>query len=149
MLRFVEVNVGKGQWYSQMLTPDGFRQFVAAALAGERHKKAWIGTVTPSMAASIRGLCGKTVSKIMVESDAVWHSCKKSAHNLEPDDIFHLVEVINTADNIQKSGKGSQNNEVLKFSKDINGLITFVEEVRVNFDGWLALVTCYRQKKVR
>ena len=85
----------------------------------------------------------------MVESDAVWHSYKKSAHNLEPDDIFHLVEVVNTADDIEKSEKGSQNNEVLKFSKEINGLLTFVEEVRVNFDGWLALVTCYRQKKVR
>jgi hypothetical protein len=145
----VEVNTGREQWYSRMLSSDEFRQFVTNVLAGERHRKAWIGMVTPQTAARIRVLCGKTVSKIMIESDAVWHSCKKSAHNLEPDDIFHIVDVINTAEDIQKSEKGNQNNEVLKFNKDIDGIITFVEEVRINYEGWLALVTCYRQKKVR
>jgi hypothetical protein len=132
-----------------MLTPDEFRQFAVAALAGERHGKAWIGVVEPQAVARIQAVCGKTVSKIMVESDSIWHSYKKLAHNLEPDDIFRIVEVINTATDIQPAEKKNQNNEVIKFSKDIDGLITFVEEIRINFDGWLALVTCYRLKKIR
>jgi hypothetical protein len=146
MLIFVEVKKsGKPQWYSHMLTPDEFKLFAASALAGERHKKAWIGVVKPSAAGRIQAVCGKTVSKIMVESDTVWHSYKKRGHNLQPDDIFHITTVINAADSITKSSYGHQNNEVLLFSKDISGNLTFVVEVRVNFGGWLSLVTCYRQ----
>jgi hypothetical protein len=108
MLVFVEAESNAPPWYSRMLTPDEFRHFVTEALAGERHKKAWIGAVKPDAAGRIRAVCGKTVSKIMVESDTIWHSYK-----------------------------------------DINGVLIFAEEVRVNFGGWLTLVTCYRQKKAK
>jgi hypothetical protein len=147
MLAFVKTENNAERWYSRMLSPDEFRQFAAAALAGERHQKAWIGVVSPVAADRIRTVSGKAVSKIMIESDSIWHSCKKSVHNLQPDDIFHIVDVINTAGHIQRSGKQHQNNEVLEFHKDVNGIITFVAEVRAHFDGWLALITCYRQKK--
>jgi hypothetical protein len=136
-------------WYSRILTPDEFRQLVAGALAGERHKKAWIGMIEPSAADRIRALCGKSVTKIMVESDSIWHSYKKGQHNLHFEDIFCVTDVINTASFMERSAEGNQNNEVIKFRKDSNGLITFVMEIRVKYEGWLALVTCYRLKKVR
>jgi hypothetical protein len=71
-----------------MLTLGEFRQLVADALAGERRKKAWIGMIEPPAADRIRALCGKNATKIMVESDSIWHSYKKSQHNLQFEDIF-------------------------------------------------------------
>jgi hypothetical protein len=38
-------------------------------------------------------------------------------------------------------------NEVITFTKDINGEILFAVEVRVNHGGWLSLITCYRLQK--
>jgi hypothetical protein len=86
---------------------------------------------------------------VLVPGTVALPSYKETSHNLLPDDIFSLADVVNTATAIQKSEKQHQNNEVLEFSKEISGMITFVLEVRVNFSGWLTLVTCYRQKKVR
>jgi hypothetical protein len=50
---------------------------------------------------------------------------------------------------IRLSGKKHLSNEVITFTKDINGKILFAVEVRVNHGGWLSLVTCYRLHKKR
>jgi len=83
----------------------------------------------------------------MLESEAVRHSFNKASHNLKNDDLLKIVEVVNTATDIKLSDTTHQNNECLEFTKDIGGNITFVVEVRVKYGGWLALATCYRQKK--
>ena len=62
-------------------------------------------------------------------------------------DLSACEVIIYTATDIELSTEKNQNNQVLYFRKDINGVITFVEEVRARHDGWLALVTCYRQRK--
>ena len=69
------------------------------------------------------------------------------APNLRDDDLLNLAEAINTATDIKMSDKKHQNNDCIELSKDIDGKISFVVEVRIHFGGWLALVTCYRQKK--
>jgi len=85
----------------------------------------------------------------MLESGAIRHSYSKEYHLLEKDDIFHYVDVVNTADDIRLSGKKHLNNDVITFTKDINGQILFAAEVRVNHGGWLSLITCYRLHKKR
>jgi hypothetical protein len=90
---------------------------------------------------------GKKVSKIMLESGAIRHSYKKINHNLKNDDLLHIVNVINTATDIKISEESHQNNKCLEISKDIDGKITFVMEVRIHYGGWLSLVTCYRKNR--
>jgi len=85
----------------------------------------------------------------MLESGAVRHSYNKAYHLLGKDDIFHFVDVVNTAIDIQLSGKKHLNNDVITLKKDINGKILFAVEVRLNHGGWLSLVTCYRLHKER
>jgi hypothetical protein len=83
----------------------------------------------------------------MLESEGIRHSLNKASHNLKEGDLPLIIDVVNTASNIRLSDITHQNNKCLEFSKDIDGEITFVAEVRIHYGGWLALVTCYRQKK--
>ena len=85
----------------------------------------------------------------MLESGAVRHSYSKDYHFLENEDILHYVDVVNTSADIKPSGKKHLNNEVIIFTKDINGKILFAVEVRVKHGGWLSLITCYRLNKKR
>ena len=80
----------------------------------------------------------------MLESEGIRHSFKKAGHKLKDDDLFHIVDAINTATDIMLSNTTHQNNECLEMCKNIGGNITFVMEVRIHYGGWLALVTCYR-----
>ena len=143
MLVFVEA----GNWHSHLLSDGEFKQFVMESLASRDNRKAFVGYVMPEAANRIKKVCGISVTKIMTDSGAIRHAYTRKHHNLERDDIFHIADVINTATDIELSTEKNQNNQVLYFRKDINGVITFVEEVRARHDGWLALVTCYRQRK--
>jgi hypothetical protein len=135
------------KWYSHQLSTDELKQFVEEAKKGKDNNKALIGTVTREIAGKIKDLCGKDVKAIILESSSVRHAHSKKNHNLEDDDLLHIVSVINNPTDIELSDKSHQDNVVLTFKKDINGEIDFVEEVRAKHNGQLALVTCYRPKK--
>jgi hypothetical protein len=144
-----ESMAGKESWYLHQLTHDELKVFVKESRTGKTNDKAFIGAVTPAAAQRIEAVCGKKVVKIMLESGAIRHSYSKEYHLLEKDDIFHYVDVVNTATDIQLSDKKHLNNDVITLRKDINGQILFAVEVRVNHGGWLSLVTCYRLHKKR
>jgi hypothetical protein len=74
------------------------------------------------------------------------HTQKRTKKPLDGD-LLRLVNIINIATDIKNSRIHHQNNECLEITHNIDGNITFVVEVRVKFGGWLALVTCYRQKR--
>ena len=145
--RVEDMSQKAGKWYSHQLTLDELKKFVEEAKNGKENKKAFIGVVTPEAAKRIEGICGKRVANIMLESEGVRHSYRRADHNLQDDDLLHLADAINTATDIRLSDSTHQNNECLEISKNINGKITFVAEVRINYGGWLALVTCYRHTK--
>jgi len=141
--------VEKEPWYKHLLTQDQLKFFIEEARIGKSNKKAFIGTVTPDATQRIEAVCGKKVKYIMLESGAIRHSYSKDYHLLEKDDIFHYVDVVNTATDIQFSGRKHLSNDVITFTKDINGKILFAVEVQVKHDGWLSLITCYRLHKKR
>jgi hypothetical protein len=134
-------------WYSRQITPHELKQFIDEAKSGKDNKKAFIGKVKPDAAKRIKEVCGKDVSNIMLESEGVRHSYKRTDHNLRDDDLLHIVDIINTATDITLSVTTHQNNECIEISKDIGEKITLVMEFRIHYGGWLALVTCYRHKK--
>ena len=135
------------KWYKHMLTQEQLKIFIKEAKTGKSNDKAFIGVIEPNTSKIIETVCGKKAGKIMLESEGIRHSYKKANHNLDDDDLLHIVDVINTATDIKTSNKTHQNNVCLKISKDINGKLTFVMEVRIHYGGWLTLVTCYRKKK--
>jgi hypothetical protein len=141
--------VKKEPWYLHQLTQDELKVFVEEARTEKSNDIAFIGIVAPDAAQRIESACGEKVGKIMLESGAVRHSYSKDCHLLENDDIFHYVDVVNTATDIRTSGKKHLNNNVITFTKDINGNILFAAELRIRHGGWLSLVTCYRLHKKR
>jgi len=137
----------KEKWYKRQLTQDELKVFIEEARTGKNNNQAFVGIVETSAAQRIEAVCGKKVNKIMIESGAIRHSYKKVNHNLNNDDLLHIVDAINTATDIKFSATKHQNNECLEICKNIDGNITFVMEVRIHYDGWLSLVTCYRQNR--
>ena len=137
----------KEKWYKTQLTQDELKVFIEEARTGKNNNQAFIGIVETDAAQRIEAVCGKKADKIMIESGAIRHSYKKVNHNLNNDDLLHIVDAINTATDIKISIKKHQNNECLEICKDIDGKITFIMEVRIHYGGWLALVTCYRQNR--
>jgi len=141
--------VKKEPWYLHQLTQDQLKLFIEEARTGKTNDKAFIETVVPAAAQRIEAVCGEKVVKIMLESGAIRHSYSKEYHLLEKDDILLYADVVNTATDICLSDKKHLNNNVITFTKDINGQILFATEVRVKHGGWLSLVTCYRLYKKR
>jgi hypothetical protein len=137
----------KEPWYSHQLTQDELKVFVEEARIGKSNSNVFVGTVTPAAAKRIEAVCNKKVEKIMLESGAVRHAYKKVNHNLKDDDLLQIVEIINTATDIQVSNIKHQNNECLEISYNLDGKIILILEVRIHYGGWLSLVTCYRTKK--
>jgi hypothetical protein len=138
----------KKEWVFHQLSREEYTAFVERAKAGEKHAKAFVGTIEPTAAKKIAEICGKTVSRVMVDSDAVWHAWKKKHHNLLDDDFLHFLDAVNAADSMEVSTKMHQDNQVLLFKKDINGIIVFLAEVREK-NNWLAFMDCWRLKKQR
>ena len=151
-----KVDNGKGQaaekWFSHQLTAEEFRNFVDEAQNSQDNsqiRQAFIGVVAPDAAERVKAVSGKTVSKIMIDNGQIRHDYKKASHNLEPDDVFHIIDVINTATNITLSEKEFLESPALIFEKDLGGNVTFLVQVRSAFGGWLAFADCWRQKKKR
>jgi hypothetical protein len=145
----VEAPAGKKDtnWYTHQLTTEELKEFIVEAKKGKENKNAFIGIVKTEAAQQIKAICGKVISKIMLESGAVRHSLGKIHHNLEEDDLLYAVEVINNPISIEVSPTKHRDSEVLSFKGNVNGEIYFLEAVRPKHKGWLSLVTCYRPKK--
>jgi hypothetical protein len=139
-------------WHTHQLSFEEFKRFVGEAKEGSDNaaiKRAYIGNIDIEASKRIKAVCGKTMTKIMVDNGQIRHAYKKSSHNLEPDDIFHIIDVINTATDIKLSDKEFLHNPALIFQKDISGKITFLVQVRTEHDGWLAFADCWRKNKKR
>jgi putative MATE family efflux protein len=112
------------------------------------YKRIVIGYVHPSAQKRIEELCHAKVSEIDIDNSGIVHAVTKVHHNLSPDDLLDAVDVINTATDISLSGKKHKDNDVLVFSKDIDGEITFLTEVHVTND-YLMIFDAWRKKKAR
>jgi hypothetical protein len=85
---------------------------------------------------------------ITTDTSGIIHAMEKKEHNLEPDDLLHAVDVINTAEDVTLSPKKHQNNKVLVFKKDINGELTILAEIRSKY-GHLTVFDAWRKEKAR
>ncbi|GHV75004.1 hypothetical protein AGMMS49940_23060 [Spirochaetia bacterium] len=140
------------RWFERLLAQSEFEKFVNDAknsLDNAAIKRAYIGDITPDASHRIERVSGKNMRKIMIDNGQIRHAYRKASHNIEPGDIFHIREVINTATDISMSEKEFLHSPALIFKKDLDGEITFLVQVRAEHGGWLAFADCWRQKKVR
>jgi len=124
-------------------------QFAQEAIKnkGYPHKEVYIDRVAEEAKDRLNKKFGIDVDDIVTDTGSVWHAYKKSAHNLEKDDIIHAVEVINTSTDIEPSGE-HQNNPTFIFKKDIDGEISFLVEARIK-NKKLLVANFWRKKKKR
>ena len=140
------------KWFTHQLSAEEFKKFVDEAKNSPDNakiKQAYIGDVSTVVAPRIEAATGKSMTRIMIDNGQIRHAYKKISHNLEADDIFHILDVINNPDNITPSDREFLHSPALIFEKDIGGNITFLVQVRVEHGGWLAFADCWRKNKKR
>jgi len=112
------------------------------------YKRIQIGKISDEAQKRIESVCGVKIPEIDIDNSGIIHAIKKAEHNLQPDDLLNVVDVINTAADITISKKKHKSNDVLVFKKDIDGEITFLAEVHEK-NGYLLVFNAWRLKKAR
>jgi transcription elongation factor len=112
------------------------------------YKRIHIGNINDEAQKRIENICGVKISEIDIDNSGIIHAIKKAEHNLQPDDLLNVVDVINTATDISISKKKHKTNDVLVFKEDIDGEITFLVEIHEKND-YLLVFNAWRQKKAR
>ena len=111
-------------------------------------KRVMIGTINENAQKRIEAKCGEKANEIDIDNNGVVHALTQLHHNLEPEDLFLAVYVINTTTDIELSNEKHKDCKVLIFRKYIDGEITFLTEVHVK-KGYLLVFDVWRQKKAR
>ena len=111
-------------------------------------KRVMIGTINADAQKRIEAKCGEKANEIDIDNNGIVHALTQLHHNLEPEDLFLAVDVINTTTDIELSDEKHKDCDVLVFQKDIDGDITFLTEVHVK-KGYLLIFDAWRQKKAR
>jgi len=126
------------------------QDFIKESLKDRKAPHKWIriGAISSDAQKRIKQKCGAYVSEIHIDNSGIIHATGKPHHNLEPDDLLHAVDIINTTNDISLSEKKHKSNDVLIFKQEINGDITFLTEVHVK-NGYLLVFNAWRQKKAR
>jgi hypothetical protein len=110
-----------------------------------RHKIIKIGDISDPAQKRIKDKFGFSVKFIKTDNYGMIHAKRKVTHNLEPDDLLHAVDVINTSQNIALSSEPHQDHNVLIFKKDIGGELTFLAEFYPKYET-LVIFNAWRQK---
>jgi hypothetical protein len=112
------------------------------------YRRLKIGLVSENTKKLLDNKFGFDIQDIDIDKDGVIHAMDKPTHNLEPDDLLHAADVINTSQDITLSPEKHQNNQVLIFKKDIDGELTVLVEFRKK-NGYLLVFDAWRKQKAR
>ena len=149
--RTVYIKMGiKSNTDRKVMTQVELQNFTDETIKDKKAPYKWIkiGNVCNDAQKRIEQKCGVKISGIHMDNSGVIHALTQSHHNLEPNDLLHAVDVINSTTDIELSQKQHLSNNVLIFKKDIDGEIIFLTEVHVKND-YLLVFDAWRQKKAR
>ncbi|WP_024469291.1 phage portal protein [Treponema pedis] len=145
--RFTDKGEAPKKWYEKPpATKEEIIEFATRALDKNVNERLFIGYINKETQKRIKEITGLEAKTIILDSNSVRHALNKETHNITIEDLQYMKEVIDTFSSIKLSDRKHYHNSVIEFQKDIDGEITFVEELRAN-RGQLELVTCYRKKK--
>jgi len=131
-------------------TQEEFQNFIKQSLENRDgiNRKIKIGETTKDARKRIKKIYGKSISNIGIDNNGIVHAHEEKHHNLETDDLFHVVDIINSALDISVSDTKHQDCDVLEFKKDINGNIKILAEIH-NSKNYLMIFNAMRKKKAQ
>ena len=133
----------------KVLNKKELHNFINYHKTSKENVRVSLGTISDDAKNRIKKATGLDVDRVILDSDSIRHSFDNSDHNLEPDDLDDMKEVIDTTTDISLSSKKNNNgNPVIIFKKmEPNGVI-LCEEYRAGKKE-LELQTAYRMKRNR
>ena len=133
----------------RVLTKQETHDFIEKHKTSKINERVSLGNVSDETKKRIQDATGIEVERVILDSDSVRHAYDKPAHNLEPNDLDDMKDVIDTTTDISlSSDKNPQGNPIIIFKKqEANGVI-LCEEYRAGKKE-LELQTAYRIKKNR
>ena len=141
-------NTSKTKGRLQVLNKAELHDFIEKHKTSTENVRVSLGKISSKAQQRIKEKTGLVVNRVILDSDSIRHAYSKAAHNLEPNDLDNMVDVINTTNDITVSSKKYNNNTAIIFKEEIENGVFFVEEFRAGKNE-LELVTAYRQKKNR
>ena len=133
----------------RVLTKQETHDFIEKHKTSEINEKVSLGNVSDETKKRIQDATGIEVERVILDSDSVRHAYDKPAHNLEPNDLDNMKEIIETTTDISLSPeKTKQGTPVIIFKKQEPNGVILCEEYRAGKKE-LELQTAYRVKKNR
>jgi putative aminopeptidase FrvX len=76
--------------------------FINESLKDRKAPHKWMrtGTIGTDAQKRIEQKCGVNVAEIHIDNSGIIHAMSKHQHNLDPDDLLHAVDVINTTNDL-------------------------------------------------
>ncbi|MGP1491474.1 MAG: hypothetical protein ACTTI6_10515 [Treponema sp.] len=141
-------NISKKKGRLPVLNKAELHDFIEKHKTSTENVRVSLGEISSKAQQRIKEKTGLVVNRVILDSDSIRHAYGKEAHNLEPNDLDNMFDVINTTNDITVSSKKYNNNTAIIFKEEIENGVFFVEEFRAGKNE-LELVTAYRQKKNR
>lgn len=145
-------NIGNGKNKKgalRVLTKQETHDFIEKHKTSKINERVSLGEISNVARNRIKNATGLDVFRVILDSDSIRHAYEKKEHNLEPNDLDDMKDVIDTTTDISlSSDKKPQGNPIIIFKKqEANGVI-LCEEYRAGKKE-LELQTAYRIKKNR
>lgn len=133
----------------RVLTGQETHDFIEKHKTSKINERVSLGEISNVARNRIKNATGLDVFRVILDSDSIRHAYAKKEHNLEPNDLDDMKDVIDTTTDISlSSDKNPQGNPIIIFKKqEANGVI-LCEEYRAGKKE-LELQTAYRIKKNR
>ena len=119
--------------------------FIQRHKTSKDNERISLGRIIQSAKERILRMTGLEIERVILDSDSIRHAYSKSEHNLLPDDLDDMKEVIETTTDIKLSPKrNATGNPVVIFKKQEPNGVILCEEYRAGKKE-LELQTAYRQ----
>lgn len=119
--------------------------FIQRHKTSKDNERISLGRISQSAKERILRMTGLEIERVILDSDSIRHAYSKSEHNLLPDDLDDMKEVIETTTDIELSPKrNATGNPVIIFKKQESNGIILCEEYRAGKKE-LELQTAYRK----
>ncbi|WP_024468664.1 hypothetical protein [Treponema pedis] len=120
--------------------------FIEKHKTSKENERVSLGEISDEAKNRIKEKTGLSVNRVILDSDSVRHAYSKPQHNLSPNDLDDMKNIIETTTDIKMGGINPQGNPIIIFKKqEANGII-LCEEYRAK-NKELELQTAYRIKK--
>lgn len=133
----------------KVLNKQETHNFIEKHKNSKENERVSLGAISWEAKNRIKDKTGLNVERVILDSDSIRHTFNNPNHNLEPNDLDDMKDVIETSTDISlSSNKNAVGNPVIVFKKQEPNGVILCEEYRAKKKE-LELQTAYRIKKNR